>query len=84
MNTVHVEDVAAAAFALAQWMEKEGRAQANMLAGEEILPNDKSKVKEANNLPDPGKKLVAPLFNLVCNCLNLSLWSFGPEALPER
>ena len=71
MNTVHVEDVVAAAFALAQWIEKEGREQANTLAGEEILPNDKSKVKEASNLPDPGKKLVAPLFNLVRNCFCL-------------
>ena len=80
MNTVHAEDVAAAALALAQWMEKEGRAQANTLAGEDIIPNDKSKVKEANNLPDSGKKVVAPLFNLVRNCSRFPSWPFGPDA----
>ena len=67
MNTVHVDDVAAAAFALAEWIAKEGRKQADILAGEEIPPNDKSKVKEAepSSLPELNKKLVAPLFNLV-------------------
>lgn len=67
MNTVHVDDVAAAAYALAVWIEKEGRQEANVLAGEEIVACEKSKVKaaEANAIPDAGKKVVAPLFNLV-------------------
>ena len=67
MNTVHVDDVAGAAVALARWIEKEGRKQADILAGEEITTNDKSKVKaaETDTLPDPSKKLIAPLFNLV-------------------
>lgn len=67
MNTVHVDDVAAAAYALAVWIEKEGRPEANVLAGEEIVACEKSKVKaaEANAIPDAGKKVVAPLFNLV-------------------
>ena len=67
MYTVHVEDVAAAAFALAQWMAREGRQQANVIAGEELPSNDKSKIKEGKDLPEQGKKLVAPLFNLVSN-----------------
>ena len=67
MNTVHVADVAGAAWALAQWMAGLGRTEADSLAGEVIIPNDKSKVKEGegHNLPDLSKKLVAPLFNLV-------------------
>lgn len=67
MNSVHVEDVAAAAWALAVWIAKEGRKEANILAGEEIQHNEKSKIKEGQslNLPEQGKKPVAPLFNLV-------------------
>ena len=67
MHTVHVDDLAVAAIALAKWIEKEGRKQADALAGEEIPPNDKSKVKvaEAQNLPEHGKKIIAPVFNLV-------------------
>lgn len=67
MNTVHVVDVAGAIWALAEWMAKLGRKEADSLAGEDIISNDKSKVKEGegHNLPEYGKKLVAPLFNLV-------------------
>ena len=79
MYTVHVEDVAAAAFALAQWMAKEGRQQANIIAGEELPSNDKSKIKEGKDLPDLNKKLVAPLFNLVSNGTPL----FAFVALPR-
>lgn len=67
MNTVHVVDIAGAIWALAEWMAKLGRKEADSLAGEDIISNDKSKVKEGegHNLPENGKKLVAPLFNLV-------------------
>lgn len=72
MHTVHVEDVAAAAYVLADWMAKEGKAKANEIAGEEIPSNDKGKTKAAVSeigegfvLTDRNKKLVAPIFNLV-------------------
>ncbi|EJD05728.1 uncharacterized protein FOMMEDRAFT_139088 [Fomitiporia mediterranea MF3/22] len=80
MNTVHVDDVAGAAVALARWIEKEGRKQADILAGEEITANDKSKVKaaETDTLPEPSKKLIAPLFNLVDES-NSTLVSIGSE-----
>ncbi|THH10269.1 hypothetical protein EW145_g1430 [Phellinidium pouzarii] len=78
MNTVHVEDVAGAAFALAEWMAKEGRKEADILAGEEIPSNDKGKIKEGTGLPETGKKLVAPLFNIVDNS-NGTLYSIGAE-----
>lgn len=65
MNTVHVADVAGAAWACAEWMAPLGRKEADILAGEEIPANDKSKVKGVENLPSPDQKLVAPLFNLV-------------------
>ncbi|KAH8117226.1 hypothetical protein DFH11DRAFT_1573837 [Phellopilus nigrolimitatus] len=80
MNTVHVADVAGSAFALAVWIGKEGRKEADILAGEEITSNDKSKIKagEGQNLPDPGKKLIAPLFNLVDDS-NSTLVSIGAE-----
>lgn len=67
MNTVHVVDIAGAIWALAEWMATLGRKEADSLAGEDIISNDKSKVKEGegHSLPEHGKKLVAPLFNLV-------------------
>lgn len=65
MHTVHVDDVAAAVWALGGWMAGLGRTEANTIAGEDILPNEKSKVKDVEGVPDLSKKLVAPLFNLV-------------------
>ena len=65
MNTVHVADVAGAAWALAEWMAGLGRTEADSLAGEVIIPNDKSKVKEVEGAPAHDKKVIAPLFNLV-------------------
>ncbi|PAV23540.1 nad dependent epimerase dehydratase family [Pyrrhoderma noxium] len=85
MHTVHVEDVAAAAYVLADWMAKEGKAKANEIAGEEIPSNDKGKTKAAVSeigegfvLTDRNKKLVAPIFNLVDNS-NSTLISVGTE-----
>ncbi|KAI5124324.1 hypothetical protein M0805_008931 [Coniferiporia weirii] len=78
MNTVHVADVAGAAYALAVWMAQEGRKQGDILAGEEIQSNDKSKIKEGDDLPQNGKKLVAPLFNLADDS-NSTLLSIGTE-----
>ena len=65
MNTVHTCDIARASWALAQWMSGLGRKEADKLAGEDIPPNDKNKVKEATDLPEADRKLTAPLFNLV-------------------
>ncbi|TDL27254.1 hypothetical protein BD410DRAFT_410300 [Rickenella mellea] len=77
MNTVHVEDVAGGLWACAKWIAKTGRKEADILAGEDILSNDKSKVqgKDVDFLPDPSKKIVAPLFNLVddANTTQLSM-----------
>jgi hypothetical protein len=44
-----------------------GRKEADSLAGESIIfHNDKGKASEVEGMPDPEKKLIAPLFNLVC------------------
>jgi len=65
-NTVHVLDVAGAAWASANWMALEGRKSANQVAGQAFLfHNDKSKVKEVGGMISPNEKPVAPLFNLV-------------------
>jgi hypothetical protein len=66
MHSIHVYDVAGAAWACAQWMVPLGRKQADALAGEEIIfHNDKSKIKTIDGVPPHDKKLLAPLFNLV-------------------
>ncbi|KAG5650371.1 hypothetical protein H0H81_012458 [Sphagnurus paluster] len=65
-NTIHVDDVAGAAWACAEWMAPLGRASANAKAGEDVpFHNDKKKVKEVEEMPSHDLKLVAPLFNLV-------------------
>ncbi|KAF7322530.1 NAD dependent epimerase dehydratase family protein [Mycena chlorophos] len=77
MNTVHTDDIAGAMWALAQWMAPLGRKEADILAGEIILfRNDKSKVAEVKGMPDPSKKLVAPVFNLT-DMSNNTLASIG-------
>ncbi|KAJ3515965.1 hypothetical protein NLJ89_g1421 [Agrocybe chaxingu] len=64
--SVHVDDVAGAAWACAKWMESHGRKAADDLAGEAILfHNEKSKVKEVEGMVPHEEKPVAPLFNLV-------------------
>ncbi|KAH7107741.1 hypothetical protein BKA62DRAFT_144966 [Auriculariales sp. MPI-PUGE-AT-0066] len=66
INTVHTDDVAAGSFAIAQWLSKVGRAEADKLAGEEIhYAMDKSKPTEIAGEPGPKEKVVAPMFNLV-------------------
>lgn len=65
-NTVHVDDVAGAAWACAEWMAKLGRKEADAVAGEPIaFHNDKSKVKALEGAALPEAKLVAPVFNVV-------------------
>jgi len=65
-NTIHVEDVAAASWAAAEWIGKIGREEAAKLAGEDIYyANDKAKIQDVKGAPDPKAKLTAPLFNLV-------------------
>ena len=47
-------------------MARVGRAEANSIAGEEILfKNDKSKVKVVEGMVPPDQKCIAPLFNIV-------------------
>jgi hypothetical protein len=66
INTVHVLDVAGAAWTSANWMAREGRKSANQIAGQALLfHNDKSKVKEVDGMISPHEKPVAPVFNLV-------------------
>lgn len=66
VNTVHVLDVAGAAWASANWMAREGRKSAHRVAGEALLfHNDKSKVKEVDGVISPHENPVAPVFNLV-------------------
>ncbi|KAF8636725.1 hypothetical protein AX17_003528 [Amanita inopinata Kibby_2008] len=65
-NTVHVDDIAGAAWACAEWIARQGRKTANSIAGEEILfHNDKSKVKEVEGIPPHNQTLIAPTFNVV-------------------
>ncbi|KAJ3976409.1 hypothetical protein EV361DRAFT_884094 [Lentinula raphanica] len=76
-NTLHVEDLAAAAWASAAWMASLGRKEAGSLAGEKIIfHNDKSKVSQIEGMPPHDKKLIAPLFNLVDDS-NSTLLSVG-------
>ncbi len=63
---MHVNDVAGAAWACAQWMAPLGRKEANQQAGEVIhFRNEKGKVKEVEGMRPHDEKIVAPLFNLV-------------------
>ncbi|RXW24887.1 hypothetical protein EST38_g929 [Candolleomyces aberdarensis] len=64
-NTIHIDDVAAAAWAASLWIAKTGRKAANDAAGVPIqFHNDKSFVKEHPDIPPPTQTPVAPLFNL--------------------
>ncbi|KIK63702.1 hypothetical protein GYMLUDRAFT_40767 [Collybiopsis luxurians FD-317 M1] len=76
-NTLHVVDLAGAAWASAQWIASLGRKEADSLAGESIIfRNEKSKVSEVAGMQPHDKKLVAPLFNLVDDS-NSTLLSVG-------
>ena len=81
-NTVHVDDVAGAMWACAQWMIPRGRAQADAEAGEELhFFNDKARCAEVQCMPAANEVPVAPLFNLVCVlCSIMSLE--GTDAIP--
>ncbi|EJF65716.1 hypothetical protein BD309DRAFT_944311 [Dichomitus squalens] len=64
-HTVHVEDIAGAMWAAAEWMAKTGRKEGDALAGEEIVfKNEKSKASEVEGVVAPTQKVVAPLFNI--------------------
>lgn len=68
MHTIHLDDVAAAMWAVAQWMGSVGRAQANTLAGETLrfhAPEKKELLKDLEGHLPKDKDPVAPLFNLV-------------------
>jgi len=64
-HTVHVDDVAGAVWACAEWMSNLGRAEADRVAGEQLVfHNEKSKVKEVEGMVPHDKKCIAPLFNI--------------------
>ncbi|KAI0781092.1 hypothetical protein BD413DRAFT_20648 [Trametes elegans] len=64
-HTVHVDDIAGAMWACAEWMAKLGRKEADAIAGEEIpFKNDKSKVNEVEGMVPHNQKVIAPLFNI--------------------
>ncbi|KDQ13201.1 hypothetical protein BOTBODRAFT_56260 [Botryobasidium botryosum FD-172 SS1] len=66
INTVHVDDVSRALWAVAKWIEPLGREAADRLAGEKMyFANEKGKVKDVEGVPAPEDVPVAPLFNLV-------------------
>ncbi|KAF6764986.1 hypothetical protein DFP72DRAFT_869721 [Ephemerocybe angulata] len=76
-NTIHVDDVAGAAWASSQWISGLGRKAANEAAGVPIpFHNDKTFVKEHPDIPAHNTKPVAPLFNLVDDS-NSTLLSVG-------
>ncbi|KAL4250390.1 hypothetical protein ABKN59_003342 [Abortiporus biennis] len=64
-HSVHVDDVAGALWACAEWMAGIGRTEADAIAGETIIfKNEKSKAKEVEGMVPPDVKCIAPLFNL--------------------
>ncbi|KAI0709040.1 hypothetical protein C8Q76DRAFT_799072 [Earliella scabrosa] len=64
-HTVHVDDIAGAMWAAAEWMAKTGRKEADAIAGEEIVfKNEKSKVAEVEGMVPHSQKVIAPLFNV--------------------
>ncbi|KAG6332890.1 hypothetical protein ID866_6197 [Astraeus odoratus] len=66
VHTVHVEDVAGAMWACAEWIGPLGRKQADAIAGTKIpFHNNKDRVKEVAGTCSPDVQPVAPLFNLV-------------------
>lgn len=67
MHTVHVDDVAGAMWACAQWMVSVGgRQEADAIAGEEIVfKNEKGKAEEVEGMVPHSVKVIAPLFNIV-------------------
>ncbi|KAF8350872.1 NAD-P-binding protein [Amanita rubescens] len=65
VNTIHVDDVAGAAWACAEWIAPKGRAAANEAAGEKYSFHKKNKAKEVEGSPPHNKTVIAPLFNLV-------------------
>ena len=59
-------DVAGAMWALAEWMARTGRKEADAVAGEKIpFKNDKRKAKEVDGVLDKDVQCIAPLFNIV-------------------
>lgn len=63
---MHVDDIAGAAWACAEWIAPKGRAAANAAAGEKItFHNDKNKVKDVEGSPPHNQTVIAPIFNIV-------------------
>ncbi|KZT42003.1 hypothetical protein SISSUDRAFT_980784 [Sistotremastrum suecicum HHB10207 ss-3] len=66
VHTVHLDDIARAAWSCATWIAPLGREEANKIAGEQIwFANDKSKLKGIDGVIDPSLTPIAPFFNLV-------------------
>lgn len=68
MNTLHLEDMAGAMWAAAQWIEPLGRAKADELAGETITyfpPGKPELVAGLEGYLPKGQDPRAPFFNVV-------------------
>jgi len=67
MNTVHLEDVSAAMWACANWIQPLGREEANKLGGEAIagFPTKADLVSGLEGSIPQAQSPVAPFFNIV-------------------
>ena len=84
-NTIHIDDVAGAAWAASEWIAKTGRKAANDIAGVPLqFHNDKSFTKNHPDIPAPGEKPVAPLFNLVSEDRSLAVCALCPDSLCSK
>ncbi|KIL69580.1 hypothetical protein M378DRAFT_190009 [Amanita muscaria Koide BX008] len=73
-HTIHVDDIAGAAWACAEWIAPQGRKAANAVAGEEIIfHNDKNKIKDVEGTPAHSQTIIAPVFNVVDDSDNTAL-----------
>jgi len=62
MNCIHIDDLAGASWACAEWIARLGRKEADLLAGEEIIFHN---FAEVDGMAHHDKKLIAPMFNVV-------------------
>ncbi|KIP09250.1 hypothetical protein PHLGIDRAFT_116504 [Phlebiopsis gigantea 11061_1 CR5-6] len=78
-NTVHVDDVVGAMWAVAQWMGQIGRKEANSIAGEEIVYKAEKNKTTTEGMAPPDQKCIAPLFNIVDDS-HVSMLALGNTA----
>lgn len=66
VHTVHVVDVCRALVATAEWMVVQGRARADEIAGERVVPaRTGSRGAEEEQLVEEGRQVRVPIFNVV-------------------